>query len=206
MRVALDLDGTLIDAQRRQVAVAQSALDRAAGTALDAHRFWARKRAGRTTLEALLDLGVPDRVAADAAGLWSADIESQDQLRLDAPLPGTREALAIMRSREWDLFVLTARRDVRAVLAQVDALDLDLDPASTFVVDPRDAATQKARVLRDQQADAFIGDTESDARAAGLAGVRFLAVSTGQRSAEWLRANDVPEVHPDIVSAVLALG
>jgi phosphoglycolate phosphatase-like HAD superfamily hydrolase len=182
MSVGLDLDGTLLDARRRQVEVARSLVPD-----LDGEDFWARKREGATTRELLGD---------EAAAAWVAAVEEPQWLALDVLLPGVADALRDVEAG----FVLTARRDARAVREQV-ARHIGLP---VEVVDPFDAAAQKAAVLQQRAASVYIGDTESDAKAAQLAGVPFVAVSTGQRSERFLRAAGVEVICASLAEALQA--
>ncbi|MGZ4202488.1 MAG: HAD hydrolase-like protein, partial [Thermoleophilaceae bacterium] len=99
-------------------------------------------------------------------------------------------------------FVLTARRDAEAVAWEAERLGLGL---GLEVVDPADAAAGKAAVLRRRGAAAFIGDAETDAAAADAAGIPFVGVSSGQRSADFLRAAGVEAVVDDVGAAWAAL-
>lgn len=192
--IVFDLDGTLIDCRARQVALARHV----AGAGLDEDRFWAAKRGGATTARALADQGF-ERAEALAAE-WVRLVERDEWLALDALLPGAREALR----RTAHAMVLTARSDGDALARQVRRLAI-ADFAHVVIVDPAVAADHKSEVLREVHAAAFIGDTESDARAAESAGVPFLAVDTGQRDAAFLSARGWPPVPGGVLAAVQAL-
>jgi phosphoglycolate phosphatase-like HAD superfamily hydrolase len=198
--IAFDLDGTLLDCRARQVALAAALVP-----GLPEQPFWDAKREGATTREALEWVGVHAATAATVAVRWTAEIEDDCWLRNDRPLPRALAALRRLHMAGQRLTVITARRRPEAVVAQVATLGLGELLGSVEVVDPRDAASAKAAVLRSQAPAAFVGDTESDASAAQAAGVRFLAVASGQRSAGWLRANGFGPAHTDVYSAALML-
>jgi phosphoglycolate phosphatase-like HAD superfamily hydrolase len=198
--VALDLDGTLLDCRARQVALARSL-----APGLDEARFWAAKRAGASTCAAFERLGIAPGAASLLATRWTAAIEDDGWLEFDRPLPRATAALRALRDDGHLLVLVTARRRVDAVRAQVERLGLGALLNRVEVVDPRDPVPAKAAILRSLGASAFIGDTESDARAATLAGARFLGVASGQRSAQWLAAEGVAPVFADIRDAGLAL-
>lgn len=184
--IALDLDGTLIDARLRQVGVAAQALAELAGESLDEERFWEAKRAGATTVEALEVLGHPADTAAEIGRLWAQRIESVDWLRQDRALAGVRQALAALRGVR--LAVLTARRSSEGARLSLTCAGLDDLVDELFVVDPKAAVAGKASILSGSGAAAFIGDTEADGEAARRADVRFRAVATGQRASAYLLA------------------
>jgi phosphoglycolate phosphatase len=200
--VAVDLDGTILDARERQVALTAAILDELGMPPIDQDAFWERKRGGARTAEALVELGVPGNRASQVQSVWIERVERREWLELDAPLDGARDALAAMREDGAAPFVLTARRDAAAVAWQVERLGLGLD---LEIVDPANAAAAKAEVLERRGAAGMIGDAESDAAAASAAGIPFVGVSSGQRSAEFLRAAGVDLVLPDLGVAWAAL-
>jgi phosphoglycolate phosphatase-like HAD superfamily hydrolase len=230
--LALDLDGTLIDARRRQLAVLASALAElrpapgsidpnrgplatggpddetglaeAGPGAIDFDALWERKREGATTRAALITLGVPEDEATAVAARWVERIEDEDELAGDRLLPGVEETLADLATRGVRPAVVTARAHPDRVRHQFATLGLDRWCDGPHVVDPSDAANQKAATLRELGAAAYVGDTESDARAASLAAIPFAAVSTGQRSPTFLTAQGL-QPHPTLAAALDAL-
>jgi phosphoglycolate phosphatase len=204
---AFDLDGTLLTSRERHVAVAREAL-RAGGekeATFDGDGFWAAKRAGATTRQALESVGVGAQAAAEAAAVWLDRIEDDEALALDELQPGATEALAASRAAGFPPFVLTARRRTDAVRRQVDRLGLAEALEDLVVVRPDRARGEKARVLEARRPVAFVGDTESDAAAAADAGVPFAAVGTGQRDAAFLRAHGADVVYDGVAEAVAGL-
>ncbi len=200
--VALDLDGTLVDARERQVGLTVAIIGELGLAPIDEGAFWERKRAGARTAEALMSLGVPTDGAAEVQRLWIERVERREWLERDALLDGAVDAVAAMCTDGAEPFVLTARRDAEAVAWQIERLGLGLD---LEVVDPADAAAAKAAVLERRGTAGFIGDAESDAAAADAAGIPFVGVSSGQRSAGFLRAAGVEAVVDDLGAAWAAL-
>lgn len=187
--LALDLDGTLVDAKPRQVEALWALLD-AEPRLLALHReeFWSRKRGGSTTCEALVGLGMRAAAAEILSQRWVESVEDPRWLRLDRLLPGVAAELeALGRAGERPV-ILTARRHADRAREQVEALGLLRWCGEVRVVSPAEAAAAKAAELRALGARGMIGDSESDARAAELAGLPFAAVTTGQRSEEFLAA------------------
>ncbi len=182
MLLALDLDGTLIDARRRQVMVARYAVKELTARVVKDHPFWELKRAGASTEQALVKLGYAQRLAADVARLWKQEIESDRWLAHDRALPGVVEVLDGLRARGVAIVVLTARQRVDGAASSLEHAGLASLVDELVVVDPETAVSSKARSLAKRQPWAFIGDTASDGRAAEAAGVPFVAVSTGQCS------------------------
>jgi len=186
--IALDLDGTLIDCRERQCQLA-AALCRAIRLPLDVSAFWASKREGLTTRDALQDQGIAGSLAETIAQLWALAIEYDHWLRLDREFSGVTQALHQARNAGYDLHLITARRNARALFRQLAWLGwIDLF-TSVQVVSPFRAAVEKAKHLRCLRPAVFIGDSETDLEAAESAQVAFSYVLTGQRSVRYWRSH-----------------
>lgn len=199
---AFDLDGTLIDCAPRQVRLAEALLAEHGADPIDPERFWACKRAGASTRDALERLGVEPGMAATVHRAWVERVEQPRWLAHDRLLPGAREVLERVREAGLIPMILTARRDGESVAGQVRDLGLSALVAEVAVVDPARVATEKAAWLRSRRPAAYVGDSESDAEAARVAGVPFGAVACGQRDAAYLRARGAEPVAEDTAAAV----
>lgn len=200
--LALDLDGTLISCEQRHCALMRQ-LCRDDGLAEDfIPRYWAAKREGASNLTALKALGHPAPEARAAA--WNRSIEHWPWLGFDRLLPGVPNALAALARDEFRVVVLTARGQPAFLHQQLDRLGLAQHLDALIVVPPSNAAAAKAQALREFKALAFVGDTESDAEAASLAGTPFVALHCGMRSQAFWQARATPS-HPDLCAALAAL-
>lgn len=182
--VAVDLDGTLVDAAPRQIAVAQEAARIVGSREIDGEMFWSYKREGATTLEALRRLGVENSAALEIDAHWREQIEAPRWLQLDAPLSGARDAVLAIRADGFAPLVLTARGSAEGALERVAALQIAGLPC--VVVSPTAAVAEKAAALTAHAACGFIGDSETDGEASRRAKIPFVAVNTGQRSRAFL--------------------
>src|ERR1700677_3718654 len=108
IRLALDLDGTLISCEPRQSPVLSAALIRRKANA-DLKKIWERKREGDSTREALKKSGMGATLAQSIAEDWRRMIEEPVWLALDSVLPGVRETLNAMRKAGTQLWLITAR-------------------------------------------------------------------------------------------------
>lgn len=190
MTLALDLDGTLISCKPKQSAVLRAALV-ACGEAVDVDAVWDQKRDGASTKRALQICGLTLDAASAVSTYWQTRIEDCYWLGLDSVLGGVIETLGAWRARGDKLMLVTARSRPEWIGVQLRHLGLAAFFTRVEFVDPASAAEAKAAVLRASGVSTFIGDTESDARAAQAAGVRFIGVASGQRSAEFLRHSGV---------------
>lgn len=202
--IVLDLDGTLVDCKERQSLLAAS-LCRAAGLKLDIEAFWSAKRAGESTTKAMCSQGVDATTAAKLSKLWVTQVETDVWLRMDRLLPGVMRSLRDAREQGFQLHLLTARANERALRRQLCWLSLAPLFDYVEVVNPLEASQQKAKYLAAASPLAFIGDSESDAAAANAAEVRFIAVTGGQRSAAYLQTKTTlgtEEVKSDLQKAL----
>lgn len=198
---AFDLDGTLLDSRARHCGLAEWCARRAGITVFDPDRHWSLKREGLSTRQALERAGVDATRAGRISEAWIAHIEDDRWIALDTLLPGALAALTDVHERGSSAVVLTARRRADAAerqLADLGLLDLVSD---VHVVDPSNAASQKATVLRRLGPSVFVGDTESDAEAAARSSIPFVAVTTGMRNRAWLERLGVM-VTDDLAAAI----
>lgn len=201
MIVALDLDGTLITAQPRQMCLLK-AVAAGYGVHLDTQHIWNQKSAGATNRQALLASGVAaDKAEAICRG-WLRDIESAYWLTLDTPFMGALEALAALRLREFELVLVTARQNEYLMRQQIDRLGIFRLFDQVHCVSPARTVWEKSNILNALKPQAFFGDTETDFQAARTAGIPFYGLSTGQRSRDFLLAEGVEHVADSLHSSI----
>jgi phosphoglycolate phosphatase len=111
---------------------------------------------------------------------------------LTSLLPGAREALAAVRASGARAVVITAKHAVPA-RQSLDALRLVPDELFSDAHGP-----EKAAVLRDISACAYVGDTPADMAAAESADAFPLGVATGSFSAAELSAAGAAMVLPSL--------
>ena len=184
--IVFDFDGTLIDCKERQSLLAAS-LCQASGFNLDVEAFWSSKRDGATTGSAICAQGVEKSISSYISKLWVDQIESDTWLRMDRLFPEVMRSLRDARDQGFRLHLLTARSNNSALIRQLRWLSIDGFFDHVEIVRPEKASQLKANYLAAVSPIIFIGDTESDASAATAAQIRFMAVTTGQRSADYLQ-------------------
>jgi phosphoglycolate phosphatase len=175
--VGFDLDLTLIDSQPAIMA-AWGELARETGACIDMACITAR-----------LGVKLEDEVAR-----WfpvserdkAAASYRQHYVRLapdlTTPLPGAAEALAAVRRAGERVLIVTAKHPV-SVGPSLAAAGLEADDLYTHVYGP-----EKAAVLSQAGAVAYVGDTPADMGAAITAGAHAVGVATGSFGAADLRA------------------
>jgi len=175
--VGFDLDMTLIDS-RPAIMAAFAELAIQTGTAIDL-----------TAVDSRLGIKLEDEVAfwfppdqhAEAAACYR-----RHYLRLAPQLttimPGAHQAVAAVRAAGERVVIITAKHPV-SVEPSLRAVGLSVDELFTHV-----HGAEKAAVLRDLDAAAYVGDSPPDMAAAADAGVRAVGVTTGSFAARELAA------------------
>jgi phosphoglycolate phosphatase-like HAD superfamily hydrolase len=203
MRVSLDLDGTLLTCRPKQLTCLSHVLRRF-GLSADLASIWDAKREGATTRDALLCSGLGAVEADLVSATWVSCIEEPFWLSFDRLLPEVASDLSRVTYFDARPDVLTSRSRPEWVQPQLRALGLSQYIGRVFVVSPRTSVQSKASILMETKPDVFIGDSEADWEAARTAGIRFVAVATGQRSPNYLRGKGVAEISGSLSEAFLA--
>jgi phosphoglycolate phosphatase-like HAD superfamily hydrolase len=201
---AFDWDGTLVDCRERQVAVLSEVLGRFSGAAVDLDAWWGRKREGMSTQQSLIAGGLTPPVAWAVTESWIEDVENERWLKLDVLFPQAVSALNLVLTQRFVPVVITARKNSDGVRSQIRNSSIGKLVEDIWVVNPAAAAQAKGELLLRNHVRVFVGDTESDFLAAQMAGTLFGAVSSGQRSANYLCWAGVPRIFPDIYDAAMA--
>jgi phosphoglycolate phosphatase len=175
--VGFDLDMTLIDS-RPSILESFAALAAETGTAIDLDAV--DRRLG-LKLEDELTYWFPDGELVTAAGIFR-----RHYVELAAGwttvMPGAHEALATVRAAGEASAIITAKHQI-SVAPCLAATGLRADHVFTHVHGP-----EKATVLTQIGAAAYVGDTPADMAAATDAGTVGLGVATGSFGADALLA------------------
>jgi phosphoglycolate phosphatase-like HAD superfamily hydrolase len=202
VRVALDLDGTLITCEARQSTVLRAVLGRLGVKGIDVRAHWQAKREGQTAVAALVAQGLDEDAARAISLMWQSEVERWPWLRLDVPFADTIAQLDRLVAKGCHLTLLTARRAEKMARLQLSQLGLARFFARIEIVSPATAATAKAALLEQARPAVLIGDSEVDAEAARLSQVPFVAVCRGQRSASFLEARGSEHVYEALAAAI----
>lgn len=184
MSIVLDLDGTLITCEARQITVLNAVL-KIHGLSVDLSKIWTMKRMGLSTERALINYGFSANISKSIASDWMRIIEDYKWLELDCILPGVNEVLSNMH-KYTNLVLLTARNRPEWVVHQLQRLKIMNYFENIIIVDPNEIIYKKACWLSYLSPVAYFADTELDALAAKISSVSFFAVTTGQREASYL--------------------
>lgn len=189
-KIAFDLDGTLLDSRNRHQLVMKDVLknhhlDLAVSDLVDFKSY------GKNNMDWLLSNDVSESDAKEINKEWISLIENENYLKNDVLYPGAMDLLEEL-SEENDLFLITARSNKTNAFKQIKNLgiaqyftDVDVVPSNT------ETSTLKTERLRERKVNCFVGDTESDYKAALIAGCEFKAVSYGFRNEKFWNERNI---------------
>lgn len=184
--IVFDLDGTLITCDNKQKYVLLSVLNATDGVAteiLDA--WWKLKREGLNTEKALTELGFSN--AKSIADHWKREIGKYVWGALDKPFEDSLPTLRYLKgSHKIEIIILTGRKCRYQVRQIVNTYGFNEYIDDLIVVDPYRALEEKRDYLRKIKPKVYVGDTEIDYLSASGSGVRFVALTRGQRSVDFL--------------------
>ena len=175
--VGFDLDMTLIDS-RPAIMAAFAELAIQTATAIDLTAV--DSRLGIKLEDEVAFWFPPDQHAAAVACYRRHYVRLAP--RLTTIMPGARQAVAAVRAAGERVVIITAKHPV-SVEPSLRAVALSVDEVFTHV-----HGAEKAAVLRDLDAAAYVGDSPPDMAAAADAGVRAVGVTTGSFAAGELAA------------------
>jgi len=175
--VGFDLDMTLIDS-RPAIMAAFAELAIQTATAIDLTAV--DSRLGIKLEDEVACWFPPDQHAAAVACYRRHYVRLAP--RLTTIMPGARQAVAAVRAAGERVVIITAKHPV-SVEPSLRAVALSVDEVFTHV-----HGAEKAAVLRDLDAAAYVGDSPPDMAAAADAGVRAVGVTTGSFAAGELAA------------------
>ena len=184
--IAFDLDGTLLDSRRRHEIVMLDVLAKN-GLEIDTSGLVEFKSNGKNNLDWLLAVGVEAEMAKKYNSEWINLIENPNYLKIDSLFPNVIDILERL-SEENDLFLITARNNKEYAIQQIKNLGIYQFFTDVIVVNAcSETSVLKSVELKKNKITHFIGDTESDYKAAMIANCRFSAVSYGFRNEVFLK-------------------
>ncbi len=203
MLIGIDLDGTLITCKNRQTIVLNAVLKQHRVTSIDASLVWEMKREGNTTYDALIAQRVSPEICNKICSEWTRLIEEPQWLEFDRLFSDVLQALQKLKSNNRNaLILISARKFPHWAKPQIRKLGLDIFFDEVQFVSHCSISAKKAEILKEKQCFAFFGDSESDLEAARISGVDFFAVSTGQRSRDYLISVGSKNVYNSFSGAV----
>ena len=183
--ILFDLDGTLIDVSARHYSLYKSVISDQGVEALPPGDYWRHRRAGESTIDLLAATPGVDVERFTAA--WMVGIERPDWLALDEPYEGVVEILETL-GPEYELVLITLRRDRGALMDQLDALRMRSYFTEVICHGPQLVSGKHLlRGVGELMSGGYaVGDTEADIELAAETGRRAICLSYGVRSGRYL--------------------
>jgi phosphoglycolate phosphatase-like HAD superfamily hydrolase len=197
----LDLDGPLLDVRKKYCSVYAEVVKELGGRPLKGTEYWRFKRAKVAESEILIRSNLPLGLRPHYFNLRKERIETREFWKMDQVHP---EVITALEGRRGDFcrVLVTLRHSRHELIAQLKAFNLSNLFESVLSQDGDVAGTErwqgKVRMVRERCGDningaTFIGDTETDIRAAKVIGAKSVAVTFGIRNAQLIR-EEQPEV------------
>jgi phosphoglycolate phosphatase-like HAD superfamily hydrolase len=216
-----DFDGPVVDVSERYYQVYRFCLHKVQQNdpdivlrVLSKAEFWGMKRAKVSEVEIGRQSGLNPAQAQEFSQCRRVTVHTFPYFEFDQILPGVRETLMDLRSQGIAPHIITMRRqrELTFALAQFQLSDLFAPDhrhciGDDFVKtqDHLDKPVLMAQALA-QIAPAdpvwMVGDTEADIIAAQTHGIPVVAVLSGIRDEERLRAYQPDVIQPDLATAV----
>lgn len=183
--ILFDLDGTLIDVSARHYSLYRTLISEQNADALTLDDYWRHRRSGESTMDLLAATPGVDVECFTKA--WMEGIERPDWLALDEPYEGAIETNDALRP-EYELLLITLRRDRAALIRQLDRLRLtDYFTAVLYHGSELVKGKHLLRGVAELTPGGYaVGDTEADIELALETGRRAICLSHGVRSGPYL--------------------
>lgn len=191
MKIFCDLDGTLLDIQNRHYRVYSEVTKSHGGQPLIKDEYWKLKRQ-KTKWSKLLPLSGlsgedEDKFLSDFRKL----IEDPEYLSIDTLTQGTMQALLDL-SKDHSCILVSLRRQPANLHQQLDRLGLtkyfETILSGHSESDGYDVKIEIISKELSQEKDIIIGDTEADIITGQKLGLQTIAVTSGIRDQQFLKA------------------
>lgn len=186
MNIFFDLDGTLLNSQKRLYELFQYLVPT---SELSFEEYWKLKR-NKVNHEELLttQFGYSPEEFKKFEHIWMKEIELEKWLNLDLPFEGVTDFLKTLGEKNT-LYLVTARQSKEMVNKQLRNFGWDSIFESVFVTEQR---KEKHALIQENVTvspiDWFIGDTGLDIKVGKQLGIKTAAVLSGFLNKEKLTA------------------
>lgn len=196
-KIAFDFDGTLVDVGRRDWCIYQELLREQNFECLEFKPYWEQRRQ-KTPLDQLLPRGIDLKSYVEKRSKW---MERRVFLELDTLFENVNDVLQKLAPK-YELWVVSSRSHEIYLIDQMFDMDIYYQFEDRIVI-----TNDKRRVFQTLKPSVVIGDTENDIEPAKSLSIPTIAMTTGIRSAEFLRnlkpdwlLDDIKQV-PDVLYA-----
>ena len=196
--IVFDFDGTLITCEYKQKYVLFSILKSLGYREPNyLNDWWNLKRNGYNTENALIRLGInnPHLISNE----WKKIIEDFPWNSFDAPFEDSIPILEFIKNVDlYKVYILTARKSKTQVFQTIQRFGFNDFVNDVIVVHPEKVVEEKSNYLKKINPLIYIGDTELDYMASTISETRFVALSRGQRSKDFLKTTGKFQIEQDL--------
>lgn len=193
MKIAIDLDGTLLDSTLRHAQVLRFALNNFSIKTIHFfdEEFLKYKANGFSTKAFCLNvLQLPERVAVAVSEFWIDNIEQENFLILDKLYSDSKNFLNAL-SNVAILYLVTARNNKTGFVGEINRLNIASFFQKMQVVAPFNASHEKRDFFLENHIDLVVGDSEVDLYAAEGANIASCILNRGFRSKRFWDSHNV---------------
>lgn len=195
--IVFDLDGTLITCENKHKYVLHSILNSIGNIEPEKIDYWWKlKRNGFNTERALKEIGISN--AKMISNIWINMIENFAWCSLDKPFEDSLSSLKLLKENfDCRIIILTARKFAVQVIQTLAIFGLYDFIDDLIVVNPEEVIQEKTKYLKMIDPGIYIGDSELDYYASVNSEIRFVALTRGQRSRDFLTKSGVLQIEND---------
>jgi len=197
MKIAFDFDGTLVSCKQKQMNCLRYALS-LYKIQVDLNHIWRLKQSGANTYDSLLNCGIDPIASKHVCLKWQASIEDPFWAKFDNLFGGVYDLLSGYYKQGIWLYLITARSRPEWVAPQLLRLGISEFFHKIQIVSPLSATKDKAEFLTEHEIEYYFGDSELDFWAAEKANVKFIGLSSGQRSKEFLVSKGIRHIFSNL--------
>jgi phosphoglycolate phosphatase-like HAD superfamily hydrolase len=201
LNIAFDLDGTLIGCENKQKYVLYSILNSLDSvnsiTQEKLNYWWGLKRNGYTTELALTEMRFSD--AKLVANKWIESIENYSWSYLDKPFKDSLSTFEYLKENyKINIIILTARTNTYLARQSINYFGFTKYISELVVVNPGKVIMEKERHLKIIKPLIYVGDSETDYAAATNSNIKFVGLTRGQRSKDFLKKLGDIQIEEDL--------
>ena len=199
----LDLDGTLVDDTKRHYAtyVELLGMPDLRGVPIPDKEYWGHRREGKPVDEILRKSRLFPTKFKLFAERFAERLETPEMLALDTLRTGTETALGKLYTKT-PIVLVTQRRDATELANQLARLGVRKYFAEVLSGAPKEGRLLKARYRILPTQALYVGDTETDVKAARAVGFEVWLVEGGHRVKELQIKADPDRIIADLVGGL----
>lgn len=181
--ICFDYDETLVSTIKRQFTVFSEIISQEKYNRPTMNEFCQLRNQGVCILDILTDhCSIPKDKATILQNLWVSKIEEIRYQQLDTPTKNAKKMMNLAKSNS-QIAIVSARQNHEFLCNSAKKL-FAIPANQIFSVNPlqKDVTCEKSKILKKLNASGFVGDSNTDKRAAFLANIQFFDVKDANQN------------------------